>query len=502
MNEQAFLAQILDNPDDDITRLAYADWLMEQGDPASAARGEFIQVQIQLYRRTEGLGNPTDWIDAARVPQLKAREQELLGTHLITWASPVAGLVDAYQFRRGFIEQITCESGKFLRNAEALFRAAPVQRARLTGGVSKRLADSPFLGKLSELDFQRQQIGDTGLRLLLASPHLDRLRWLDLNACYLTNRSAEALADSPVLGQLVHLNLGYNMFNIQGIQRLFASQYWGKTRSLVLTGNYYLDSRAQELLAQTLKGSPQPTLLRSVLQMSSREQREYSNARVRQLAEEAGREPDRAAEILGEGLKDGRRKVRSASAQMLAQLGVGGAPALPKLVQRLFEDSPLVRDHVAPALARLLPELPGELQTWLCLIANPLLTPATNLKATLDSPALPAEVRQGFAAVCARRLAWWEHVGKGGAGPAPVPETAALAHDHVALNAMAQQVVQQAGWHAARHHKGNRAREEATKGQRREYAWLLARLCELLQPMLSMAAPKPEPVGRARARKK
>src|SRR5262249_21010707 len=132
MNEQAFLAQILDNPDDDITRLAYADWLMEQGDPASAARGEFIQVQIQLYRRTEGLGNPTDWIDAARVPQLKAREQELLGTHLITWASPVAGLVDAYQFRRGFIEQITCESGKFLRNAEALFRAAPVQRARLT----------------------------------------------------------------------------------------------------------------------------------------------------------------------------------------------------------------------------------------------------------------------------------------------------------------------------------------------------------------------------------
>src|SRR5262249_4226175 len=141
--------------------------------------------------------------------------------------------------------------------------------------------------------------------------------------------------------------------------------------------------------AQTLQGSSDPSLLRSMLQTASREEREYTNIHVRELAQRAGQDPARATVILAEGLHDGRREVRSAAAQMIAQLGTAGTPALRKMVQRLFERTLLVRDPVAPALARLLPNLPTPLQRWLCLLANPLLPAAANLKAVLEHPELP-----------------------------------------------------------------------------------------------------------------
>src|SRR4051794_22325861 len=48
MNEDAFLQAIRQTPDDDTTRLVYADWLDEQGDEASRARAAFIRVDREL----------------------------------------------------------------------------------------------------------------------------------------------------------------------------------------------------------------------------------------------------------------------------------------------------------------------------------------------------------------------------------------------------------------------------------------------------------------------
>ena len=46
--EAAFLDAIRARPDDDVTRLVYADWLDEQGDRASAAKSAFLRYQCQL----------------------------------------------------------------------------------------------------------------------------------------------------------------------------------------------------------------------------------------------------------------------------------------------------------------------------------------------------------------------------------------------------------------------------------------------------------------------
>jgi uncharacterized protein (TIGR02996 family) len=45
-DERAFLTALLERPDDDATKLVYADWLEEQGDP----RGEYLRLMLQVRR--------------------------------------------------------------------------------------------------------------------------------------------------------------------------------------------------------------------------------------------------------------------------------------------------------------------------------------------------------------------------------------------------------------------------------------------------------------------
>src|SRR5262245_36776173 len=47
MTHDDFLQEILADPDDDVPRLIYADWLEEHGDPL---RAEFIRAQCELAR--------------------------------------------------------------------------------------------------------------------------------------------------------------------------------------------------------------------------------------------------------------------------------------------------------------------------------------------------------------------------------------------------------------------------------------------------------------------
>src|SRR5262245_11108582 len=48
--EEGFLTQLRGHPGDDTTRLVYADWLKERGDP----RGEYLRGEIELARLAEG----------------------------------------------------------------------------------------------------------------------------------------------------------------------------------------------------------------------------------------------------------------------------------------------------------------------------------------------------------------------------------------------------------------------------------------------------------------
>src|SRR4051794_4580817 len=93
-HDEAFLADIIEHPDDDVPRLVYADWLDEHD---QAERAELIRVQVELA------GAP----EAGRAEELRQREAALLADHAQEWLGPLRRFVERPQYRRGFVEAVS-----------------------------------------------------------------------------------------------------------------------------------------------------------------------------------------------------------------------------------------------------------------------------------------------------------------------------------------------------------------------------------------------------------
>ncbi len=90
MGEEAgFLSALEQTPADDTTRLVYADWLDEQGNPAHAARAEFIRVELRLLTDENPLDDPdrlqqlasgldTAWLTVVSHPEIEACRYRLI----------------------------------------------------------------------------------------------------------------------------------------------------------------------------------------------------------------------------------------------------------------------------------------------------------------------------------------------------------------------------------------------------------------------------------------
>jgi uncharacterized protein (TIGR02996 family) len=236
MHPERFLEEILELPQDDGPRLAYADWLDEHADPF----GEFIRVQCCLARVPAEDGG---------VLALETKERRLLAEHETTWVGDLADMVDWWTFRRGFVEEIGVSTDRFLANSVALFQRAPIQELHLCGVQDhlEPLADSAYLQKTSYLDLSDNPVGDRGATLLAHSPYMEHVRGLNLSSSsigdsgllaliasthfselrelYLSdnrisNRGSRALADSRLAQRLKVVNLRFNAIGADGAQLL------------------------------------------------------------------------------------------------------------------------------------------------------------------------------------------------------------------------------------------------------------------------------------------
>ncbi len=206
MNHDGFLQDVLANPDDEGLRLIYADWLEERGDP----RGAFIRIQCQMA--DPSLKGPKRW-------KLRAEARRLLLRHEQEWLGPLRGLVERWEFRRGFVEFVEMRPEAFLEHAETLFRATPLRHLKtvLTAGAEYAPAGSPYLARLATLEFSNSYAGDPGVYALLESPSLGQLRSLLLRANAIGPGGAAALANSPKLSGLSRLDLGGNPLGNEGL---------------------------------------------------------------------------------------------------------------------------------------------------------------------------------------------------------------------------------------------------------------------------------------------
>jgi uncharacterized protein (TIGR02996 family) len=269
------LRDILERPDDDVPRLIYADWLEEFGDEADAARAEFIRLQCERARRG-ALGGPAD--------RLARQAEKLLGAHWEAWVGPLRQVVGpgaaslgetwltaGYQpegltkFRRGFVEVLSLNAGRFLCQAEALFDLTPLRYLRL-GGLTTQAAElaacpsvewlhtldvidhglgtagmqalavSPFLKRQSGLGLYNNEVGDAGAAALAEARWLPGLRYLELGQNGLTALGAAALVDAPCPFRPLRLGLSSNPIGDPGAQGLATSPALSETVGLDLHG--------------------------------------------------------------------------------------------------------------------------------------------------------------------------------------------------------------------------------------------------------------------------
>lgn len=199
--EDELLKAVLDNPDTDAPRLAYADWCEQQNDPPTKARAEFIRIQITMVNQINAMSYE-QWFDSSH------REEELRRTYRDTWAGALVTLVDKYTFSRGFIELITLSGGGFLDRAPQLFALAPILHLKLTEvrSVADELFASPHLRNIRSLDLDRCGLDNAHLKMLAESPVLEHLRWLSVAENNLSLEGADALAASPLSKRLVYVN--------------------------------------------------------------------------------------------------------------------------------------------------------------------------------------------------------------------------------------------------------------------------------------------------------
>jgi uncharacterized protein (TIGR02996 family) len=281
MSHEGFLQAILEEPDDDVHRLVYADWLEEHDDP----RGPFIRTQIEAASLPE---------DEPRRDALEAQARDLLRRYQDEWDRPLLdaagydprssgwmgmiGKVARFfraswpkpplylrEYHRGFVDVVHFDMSKFVERAEALFRVAPIQEVyfELVSSRMTDLAALPQLQRVRGLHLIYTFLREDALIELLASPHLTGLRTLDMPGNHLSEHSVrllaastaakglttlnvantdmndaavEALADSPALSGLTHLYLGSNPFGFWAVQALAKSPYMNQLVSLHLDG--------------------------------------------------------------------------------------------------------------------------------------------------------------------------------------------------------------------------------------------------------------------------
>jgi uncharacterized protein (TIGR02996 family) len=219
MTEDDWLDSCADQPDDDLRRRAFADWLEERGD---YDRAEFIRLRVALSRV------PEDEEDQTQVK----RAAELLDRHRTEWLGPLVDLADAYDwfFHRGLPDALSLTDKGWSAESVA------------------ELVASTHLARLTELYLAFDKIGDAGVQAIATSPHLARLTLLDLSFTRIGNPGAQALAASPHLARLSTLILTYNEIGDAGAQALAASPHLTRLTKLWLTGNDDLGATGAEAL--------------------------------------------------------------------------------------------------------------------------------------------------------------------------------------------------------------------------------------------------------------
>jgi uncharacterized protein (TIGR02996 family) len=213
MDEDALLAAICARPDDTAARLVFADYLLEQPEPAKRDRGEFILTQCRLA--AGGLTGDERY-------DLQVRERALLVQHRDEWLAPLAGRVEKVAFSRGFPDRVSMTPDQLEYDLAEVVQCTPVARLKFVSSAPMLdiVAEVDALRHVVCIDLSRETIPPEIFRQFIASPHLTRLTSLNLSDNPIGDDGADALAAWPGLHHLTHLSLAGTNLSPAGVSRL------------------------------------------------------------------------------------------------------------------------------------------------------------------------------------------------------------------------------------------------------------------------------------------
>jgi uncharacterized protein (TIGR02996 family) len=238
---EGFLRAVAEEPLEDAHRLAFADWLDEQG---HAARAQLVRLQC---RRDQLLDHPL-----AR-QHFAAPIAALLKAHGARWTKGMPSSQvyvewgDPDDFRRGLLEHAHVRSSGYAVEPYApLFQAADLRGLRVP--LCNDLHEWPWLSRLVTLDLTGYCEAEH-VRALMATPALAGLVHLGMVGGSLGTTTFRALAESPRLPALTSLDVGPCHLLDEGARAL-AAALPPTLRKLKVRGDlsYYRDKHVLSLL--------------------------------------------------------------------------------------------------------------------------------------------------------------------------------------------------------------------------------------------------------------
>jgi uncharacterized protein (TIGR02996 family) len=124
--QRALFAAIRANPDDDLVRLVYADWVEEQGDGAMA---ELIRCHVERERVE---------LNSPQYDRLLSHSALLLAMNRDRWTAELRERfgVSSVEFVRGMPEEVMLTLPSFVAHSESLFATFPIRHMRFMDVVS------------------------------------------------------------------------------------------------------------------------------------------------------------------------------------------------------------------------------------------------------------------------------------------------------------------------------------------------------------------------------
>ena len=237
-DRDALLAGIVADPDADLPRLVFADWLEETGHPANCARAEYIRLAIEREFFTENdakLRRTRHRLTTLR----KMFDDEWDGYFRGLW--PPRGTVKAHR-SRGFVDRVSVDESWLPAVLPELTLRHPVRGLQIYGSESihgpSELIPPNTLQSLWLFNFRTLS---EGIELLVTSGTLAQLQMLSIRCCRLGDgdgvRLLRRIRANAAMQNLVTLDLSHNEFTDQAAHTLAAADWPPTFRRLDIDGN-------------------------------------------------------------------------------------------------------------------------------------------------------------------------------------------------------------------------------------------------------------------------